>query len=1025
MKLRKSTPFRSHASITTAFSVAFLAHFAAPSVSAATLTWNGGYATTGSWQNAGNWGGTAFANASDLVFGSTNINNITSTFLAGGKTAKSITFQAGSPAYNIRLASSGSGGTASILTFISTNTGITIDSGDLSNHTIGVSDGSVSLQGDLPVVHNGSGTLTINRPINGAFAVTKSGTGTLTLSAVNTYSGQTTINGGIVRCSVGGGSENSKVVLGDVSATHSVTVSNNTQTWTCAELAPTAAGEMEFNFGAVTPSTSVSPLTITGLADFSTSTPPVEVLVNTGLVPGTYPLMSWGSTSGTAPATVSVPTLLAGTLPSLSLSEDGLTLNLVITSTAATFVKANNTTPLNDGLSWVGEQAPGSSDVAKWDDTVEAPNTTSLGTDLTWGGIFIANPTGPVTINAGNTLAIGAAAVDIDMSTATADLTLNCPLALGAANVWNVAASQTLTLGGQVSGAFGITKLGDGTAILASSANNYTGNTTITGGTLRLGVNNVIPHGAGGVAGNVVVNGTLDLNGKSDSINGLSGSGVVDNTGAATSTLSVGNNAQTSTFNGVIQSTVGNVNLNKTGSGTLTLGNANTFSGAVSIIGGKLSFSNAAPLDNVSEITMGDGTRLGPVGSGVTINAPITVGASGTTVTINGNSAEGSTGSAFIPFTLSGAISGNGNVDFTGIDSTNDYSRINLDAASDYAGSTLFTTISGTNNANIFVFIGVDDALPVTTVLTMDGGVGTGGGRFCELNLNSHDQTLAGLQSETKSLRTQSVVNTSANASTLTINNTDNFIFAGRLGVTQLSTAARNFSVVKNGGGTQTFSGVRSYTGHTTVSAGTLSLATVNAFDELSTVTIAESAFLQLDYAGTDTVDKLFVGATQLAPGEYGNIDSVFPIKPLAQITGNGTLNVTTGPVAGGFSSWITGTFAGGATVPGGQQGPNQDFDNDGISNLVEYAVAGEDPTVPNATVGTFAANVLSFSKRLDATGLTYAIQESIDLGIADDWTEVTDTIPNPYVNNTTTISYTLTPGTPVKNFIRLQVLTN
>jgi hypothetical protein len=80
------------------------------------------------------------------------------------------------------------------------------------------------------------------------------------------------------------------------------------------------------------------------------------------------------------------------------------------------------------------------------------------------------------------------------------------------------------------------------------------------------------------------------------------------------------------------------------------------------------------------------------------------------------------------------------------------------------------------------------------------------------------------------------------------------------------------------------------------------------------------------------------------------------------------------------------------------------------------------DPTVANASVGTFISNVLSFSKRAGTSGLTYAIEESTDLGIADDWTEVTGAS---YVNNATTISYTLTPSAPVENFTRLRVLSN
>jgi autotransporter-associated beta strand protein len=225
---------------------------------------------------------------------------------------------------------------------------------------------------------------------------------------------------------------------------------------------------------------------------------------------------------------------------------------------------------------------------------------------------------------------------------------------------------------------------------------------------------------------------------------------------------------------------------------------------------------------------------------------------------------------------------------------------------------------------------------------------------------------------------------------------------------------------------TLTLAGANTYGGNTTVSAGTLRLsnapdpANANPGNDASTVTIEETgATLDLAYTGTDMVDKLFIGETQLAAGVYGKPGSASPVIGIQQISGDGTLTVASGPA--GFSGWIAGTFAGGATVPSNQQGANDDPDHDGIPNLVEYAIAGQDPTVANATVGTFTANTLGFTKRDGATGLAYAIVESTDLGLTDDWTAVTAT-PPVYVNDATTISYTLTPGVPAKNFVRLRV---
>ncbi len=85
-----------------------------------------------------------------------------------------------------------------------------------------------------------------------------------------------------------------------------------------------------------------------------------------------------------------------------------------------------------------------------------------------------------------------------------------------------------------------------------------------------------------------VWNGRLDLGGFSETINGLWGDGLVTNTAASACTLTVGGNNMSSTFTGTINSGSGSVALVKTGSGTLSLGGANTYTGGTTISGGTL-----------------------------------------------------------------------------------------------------------------------------------------------------------------------------------------------------------------------------------------------------------------------------------------------------------------------------------------------------------------------------------------------------------------------------------------------------
>ena len=123
--------------------------------------------------------------------------------------------------------------------------------------------------------------------------------------------------------------------------------------------------------------------------------------------------------------------------------------------------------------------------------------------------------------------------------------------------------------------------------------NTYAGTTTIdAGATLCVGSNaNVFPTNSGN--GIITVNGTLDLNGYSPTINGLSGTGTVTcNASRTTSTLYVGNANTTSTFAGVVQDGSGTVALTKVGTGTFALAGNNTYSGGTTISNGTLQVGN-------------------------------------------------------------------------------------------------------------------------------------------------------------------------------------------------------------------------------------------------------------------------------------------------------------------------------------------------------------------------------------------------------------------------------------------------
>jgi autotransporter-associated beta strand protein len=84
--------------------------------------------------------------------------------------------------------------------------------------------------------------------------------------------------------------------------------------------------------------------------------------------------------------------------------------------------------------------------------------------------------------------------------------------------------------------------------------------------------------------------GILDVAGASQAVGGLSGDGLVVNSSSGAATLTVGSDDASSTFGGTIS---GEMGLTKTGTGTLSLTNANTYTGATIVDAGTLQLSAA------------------------------------------------------------------------------------------------------------------------------------------------------------------------------------------------------------------------------------------------------------------------------------------------------------------------------------------------------------------------------------------------------------------------------------------------
>ncbi len=414
--------------------------------------------------------------------------------------------------------------------------------------------------------------------------------------------------------------------------------------------------------------------------------------------------------------------------------------------------------------------------------------------------------------------------------------------------------------------------------------------TTSTSDALHFGTDTAT-QGLG--TGTITVSGTVNassLRFGSQSTGSITLSGGTINLAAVTS-IHVGAGGTT---NHNISSSISGAgtSLTKTGN-TLTLSGANSYTGTTIISSGNLILSNLSALGSTTGVTIGGAASasLSSTLTGIIITAPITTASTGINSTISFGRATAAAGS----LDLNGAIGGAGNVIYTtpNASSGGQIQTINLGAAGNYAGSTTITTGNINNSTTISNNTGAASALPTATVLTLDGGNGTGSGRTITFEMNGQNQMLAGLTNNTtRSLRNQRVNNSGALA-LLTINNTTDFAYGGLFG-SQSAQITGNIALTKNGAGAFTLSaGVgNTFTGATTVSGGILSLGHATS--------LQNSAF--------DT-------AASIAGNATNGLRSTVTILTLGGLTGGNDFSTRFTSTSGGYTGLTALTLNPGASV--------------------------------------------------------------------------------------------------------------
>jgi autotransporter-associated beta strand protein len=495
-----------------------------------------------------------------------------------------------------------------------------------------------------------------------------------------------------------------------------------------------------------------------------------------------------------------------------------------------------------------------------------------------------ANVTGDGTLEfAGISLTAGIAGLGtVTLNPTTAKISV---LSGGITRAGNNAASLTLdgtiagnTIAGVIANrisdnaALSLTKSNTSTWEL-SVANTFSGNTKVTGGTLKLTHNLAIQNSAFDTSGA----GTLDIS----TINTPTFGGLTSATSyvlpANVTSLTLNPASGTPTFTGDLSRTGGGagLTLTKTGAGTQILGGTNSYTGLTTVNGGELQVTTTAAIG---------GTNVEVLSGRLALNGGITV--SGKSLTISGNGTNFFGGLQSVSGTNEWAGSVTLGADLSRLGARKDAILVISGAIGD--GANTFTAVirnenqnntSGAGNANTITELsgvstyggntqliagvtrlaGGDNRLPTGTILQFGGS-----GANAKFDMYGRNQEVAGLAVLSANNDTQrdwnanELTNSSATLSKLTVNTAvdQSFgrtpVFTGSANYTGIITG--NIELEKTGTASLTLSGTNTYTGSTTITGGTLALT--------GSGSIAESAIINVHSGSKFNVTGVTSSAT-------------------------------------------------------------------------------------------------------------------------------------------------------------------
>jgi fibronectin-binding autotransporter adhesin len=530
-----------------------------------------------------------------------------------------------------------------------------------------------------------------------------------------------------------------------------------------------------------------------------------------------------------------------------------------------------------------------------------------------YSGTTQIDPGGTIQISAENNLGVGTPLI-LNGGTLRTSASLSITRAVSTLSPNSTVDTENfaVTISGAITGAGGLIKAGTGTLSL-TVADAYAGPTTVNGGSLVLtptgslpGTSSVTLNAAGsntlnlfgtnqlsGTTAVVINSGTFNMsNGTGpQTIGDLSGnSGTLVNLGA--NNLLAGTPLTPLPYNGVIQ---GTGSFTMQGTGKITLGGANTYSGGTFITAGTLALAGAGSLNPLGSLIMSGVSTfdISASNNGQTIGELISGSASATIILggkfLTTNSAISSTFAGVIQGTGGLVKGGAGTLFLTGVNTYSGGTTIN-------AGSTLALSAGGALNSA--------GAVTIAPGATFDISGASG-------NRAIGDLIGAG------------VVNLGAN--TLTSNTVDNVIYSGVIQGTG--------GFTKAAAGTLILLGPNTYSGLTTVTGGTLVVDTTSIPGNA-----VNNATLTFDQNFDATYGFTITGTGNLIKDGFGNLTTTGSITQNAVTLRGGAMTVdgpvtvtTTFTVDPGTTLFGTGPITG-ALINNGTVNPDDIF---GTLNIV------------------------------------------------------------------------------------------